>query len=167
MAILKNNHVPRSKGAVKAAGKSAKYYTFREGDDRAGRIWRAKDGRNLDYAEARDIIREHAKTHGYTYRLMISTKDTPLTMDDYRDVMNTLGETWIDYCFIEHRNTEHPHAHVLAWRKTAMSGKEATAMRGQLAEREQQRDHEREQRVAREQAQQVARQHDRNNDLGL
>jgi len=167
MAILKNNHVARGKGAARSAGLSAKYYTFRSGNDQAGRLWRAKDGRTISYGEARDAIRVNAQTHGFTYRLMISTKETPLTMDDYRDVMNTLGETWIDYYFIEHRNTEHPHAHVLAWRKTAMSGKEASAMRSSLAEREQRRDQERVQRVAREQAQQVARQRDRDNDLGL
>ena len=87
MAILRLEWTPRAKGAVKSAGKSAKYYTFREGDDQAARIWYARDGRTLEYAEARERIRTNARTHGYTYHVMVSTKDSPLQIIDYRQVM--------------------------------------------------------------------------------
>jgi len=50
MAILRLEWTPRAKGAVKSAGKSAKYYTFREGDDQAARIWYARDGRTFHRA---------------------------------------------------------------------------------------------------------------------
>ncbi len=180
MAILKLEFTPRAKGAVKSAGKSAKYYTFREGDDRAGRIWRARDGRNLEYDEARELVRHNARTHGYTYRVMISTKDSPLKIEDYRQVMETLGEKWLDYCFVEHRNTDYPHAHILAWSKSQVNQAERKRMYERVKELEQQRDRERQQRVDQVQERrveeqrakqvqppQVERQRDRGYDLDL
>lgn len=143
MAILRLEFTPRAKGAVKSAGKSAKYYTFREGDDRAGRIWRARDGRNLEYAEAREVIRNNARMHGYTYRVMVSTKDSPLKIEDYRQVMETLGEKWLDYCFVEHRNTDYPHAHILAWSKSQVNQAERKRMYERVKELELVRDRER------------------------
>ncbi len=170
MAILRLEFTPRVKGAGKSAGKSAKYYTFREGDDRAGRIWRARDGRNLDYAEARELVRINARTHGYTYRVMVSTKDSPLQIEDYQQVMETLGEKWLDYCFVEHRNTDYPHAHILAWSKSQVNQVERKRMYERVKELEVVRDRERapEQHVAPEaRAQRQERSQVRDRDGGL
>lgn len=145
MAILRLEWTPRAKGAVKSAGKSAKYYTFRDGDDQAARIWYARDGRTLEYTEAREMIRTNARAHGYTYRVMVSTKDSPLKIKDYRQVMDTLAEKWLDYCLVEHRNTDYPHAHILAWSKSLVNQAERKRIYQHIKVWEQQRDHERHQ----------------------
>ena len=91
MAIIKANY--RARGAkqggetVKAMGRAAKYYTFREGPDVAGRGWRTADGRQVEYDEARELIRDGARTHGYSYRIVLSTKEADIGEEGYRAVL--------------------------------------------------------------------------------
>lgn len=135
MAIVKANYVPR-KRAVKAAGRAANYYTFREGRDQAQRVWYDKDGQTMPYADVRSAIREQARTWGYTYRVILSTKEADLPPEDYRAV---LGAQFADYYFIQHHNTDHPHAHVIGFTKTRMKRPELKAMLARLQEVEQAR----------------------------
>jgi hypothetical protein len=74
---------------------------------------------------------------------MVSTKDSPLKIEDYRQVMETLGEKWLDYCFVEHRNTDYPHAHILAWSKSQVNQAERKRMYEHVKELELMRDRER------------------------
>jgi hypothetical protein len=124
----------------------------------------------LEYDEARELVRNNARTHGYTYRVMVSTKDSPLKIEDYRQVMETLGEKWLDYCFVEHRNTDYPHAHILAWSKSQVNQAERKRMYERVKELELVRDRERapEQQVSqRTLAEGQERRHERDRDGGL
>jgi hypothetical protein len=136
MAIVKASYQTRSKGS-KPVLDSFRYYSYREGADLAQRRWYDRDGRALDFDVAKAEIRERASTYGYTYRIVLSTKDAELGPDEYRQV---LAEQFPEYYLVEHRNTEYPHAHVLAFSKTQMKKDELFAMRGRLLEREQARE---------------------------
>ena len=57
--------------------------------------------------------------------------------------METLGEKWLDYCFVEHRNTDYPHAHILAWSKSQVNQAERKRMYERVKELELVRDRER------------------------
>jgi len=138
MAIIKANYRARGTktggGTVKAMGRAAKYYTYREGADVAERAWQTADGRAVEYDEARELIRDGARTHGYSYRIVLSTKEADIGAEGYHAV---LGDRFKDYLFVEHHNTDFPHAHVIAWTSKVLSRAELGAMRGQLLTLEQ------------------------------
>ncbi len=156
MAIIKASYQTRAKG-TKGVMDSHRYYSYREGPDLAQRQWYDRDGRALDFDQVREEMRERAQHYGYTYRITLSTAEAELSPDDYRTV---LGEQFPEYYLIEHANTEHPHAHVMAFGKQTVKRDELASMRERLSEREQIREQElvreqarlREQEVAREQA---------------
>lgn len=163
MAIANGNYVCRKKGAKGAMLKAAKYYTFREGPDLRSRQWYSKDDRALSYDELRQEVAEHAQTFGYSYRIVLSTKEARVSIDDYRA---TLGERFDHFYLIEHDNTDHPHAHVIAFTKKLLKGQEFGAMRERLAERE--RAAELEQAAQRDQAHDgPAAPRQREQDMGL
>ena len=115
-------------------GRAANYYTHREGEDKGDRTWRTADGQAVEYLEARERIREGARTHGYSYRMVLSTKEADIGAEGYREV---LGDRFKHYLFIEHHNTDFPHAHVIAWTSKVLSRAELGAMREQLLSLEQ------------------------------
>jgi len=133
MAIIKSSYQTRSKG-IKRVMESFRYYSYRQGPDLAERQWYSQDGRALDFEGAREEIRDRAQHYGYTYRITLSTKEVALAPDDYRAV---LGDQFQDYYFVPHRNTEHPHVHVVAFGKKVVHRDGLAAMRERLSEREQ------------------------------
>jgi len=156
MAIIKASYQTRAKG-TKGVMDSHRYYSYREGPDLAQRQWYDRDGRALDFDQAKEEMRERAEHYGYTYRITLSTAEAELSPDDYRTV---LGEQFPEYYLIEHANTEHPHAHVVAFGKQTVKRDELASMRERLSKRELVRGQElareqaclREQELAREQA---------------
>src|SRR3712207_2497781 len=112
MAIVKANYITRGKKAAKAVRQAVKYYTFRDGPDRAGRIWHADDRRTLLYADVSAEITAGAKTSPYTYRIVLSTKDTDIGAESYHQI---LAGHFAHYYFVEHHNTDYPHAHVIGF----------------------------------------------------
>jgi hypothetical protein len=153
MAIVKASYQTRSKG-IKGVMDSYRYYSYREGTDLAQCQWYDRDGRALDFDAAREEIRERAQHYGYTYRVILSTEQVELSPNDYRAA---LADQFLDYYFVLHRNTEHPHAHVVAFDKKTVPRDELEAMRERLGEREQVREQERAHEQARQQEQEVAR----------
>ncbi len=159
MAIIKASYQTRAKG-TKGVMDSYRYYSYREGPDLAQRQWYDRDGRALDFDEAKEEIRERAEHYGYTYRVILSTEEARLSPDEYRAV---LADQFPEYYLIEHANTEHPHAHVVAFGKQRVAKDELEVMRERLGEREQVRAQERAQEQertreqARKQEQEVAR----------
>jgi hypothetical protein len=153
MAIIKASYQTRAKG-TKGVMDSHRYYSYREGPDLAQRQWYDRDGRALDFDTAREEMRERAEHYGYTYRITLSTAEADLSPDDYRTV---LGEQFPEYYLIEHANTEHPHAHVVAFGKQTVKRDELASMRVRLSEREQIREQERAREQARLREQEVAR----------
>jgi hypothetical protein len=158
MAIIKANYVTRAKGAVKRMGRAANYYTHREGQDRAARQWYGKEGGALGYDQVREEIREHARTYGYSYRVVLSTaaRDLDVGVEGYRQV---LGERFDHYYLIQHHNTDYPHCHVIGFTKSLLKRDELTQMRERLVEREQERGAERAQE--RDQAQETGLEQER------
>lgn len=136
---MKANYVTRggtTAKAAKAASRAARYYTFRDGPDQASRIWHTSDGRTASYDAIKGQIRADAKAYGYTYRVVLSTKDADITAEGYRQVLADRFERWY---FIEHHNTDFPHAHVIGFRKQLVKKAELQAMREQVAALEQAR----------------------------
>jgi hypothetical protein len=131
MAIANGNYVCRAKGAKGAMLKAAKYYTFHEGPDQRSRQWYSKDVA-LSYDELAERVKEHTQSYGYSYRIVLSTKDARVSIDDYRA---TLGDRFAEYYLIEHDNTDHPHAHVIVFTKKKLKGQEFVQMCARLAER--------------------------------
>jgi hypothetical protein len=118
---------------VKAVRQAAKYYTYRDGPDRAQRLWQTRDGRTVAYADVHPELRAAAQTYAYTYRVVLSTKAVDITAEGYRAVLANRFES---YYFVEHHNTDYPHAHVIAFRNQRMPKAELQALRGTMLEQE-------------------------------
>src|SRR5919202_329908 len=155
MAVVKANYLRRGTTAqqtarvVKAVRQAAKYYTYREGPDRAQRLWQTSDGRTLSYADVHPELRSAAQTYAYTYRVVLSTKEVDITADGYRAV---LADRFASYYFVEHHNTDYPHAHVIGFCQQRINKRELQEMRSTVlnSDREraqgQERSHEQEHR---------------------
>ncbi len=143
MAIVKANYTVRGKVASRTAKQishAAHYYTYRDGPDRDERVWYAKDGRSGPYDAFKSEIYAHAKTHLYSYRVVLSTSVADLGPAGYHAV---IGERFSQYYFVEHHNTAYPHAHVIGYRATKLSRTDLNMMRGQVKDLEQARAQER------------------------
>ena len=103
---------------TKAITRAAKYYTFRDGPDRAERQWHTSDGRTTSYEAIADELRAHARSHAYSYRVVVSTKEAALGPQDYHQA---LRDRFATYYFIQHGNTDFPHAHVIGFRDQRLS----------------------------------------------
>ena len=137
MAIVRANYIRRGKTAAKvakAARQAAKYYTFRDGPDLAQRVWHTSDGRVVLYDAVQAELAAGAKAYAYTYRVVLSTKAVDLGPAGYHQVLTSHFER---YAFIEHHNTEFPHAHVIGFRTQRVKKAELQALRGTLMELEQ------------------------------
>ncbi len=152
MAIVKATFLTRGRTgqqAAKSARQAAKYYTFRNGPDRLTRIWQTRDGRTGSYADLGAEIAAAATAYAYSYRLVVSAEDVDLGAAGYHQV---LANRFAQYYFVEHHNTDYPHAHVIGFRMERIKKAELQALRGRVVALEQ----------AREQARpQVERAHER------
>ncbi len=139
MAIVKANYRPRAR--VAGIGRSVAYYTWRE---HAGvpAAWYSSDGRELSYETARREVTEQAHEASYTYRIVLSTRDTPLEAEDYAQILDAQFNRWY---LATHHAGEHPHAHAIAFSDHRLDVGHLTAMREQLRELEIDRERELEQ----------------------
>ena len=136
MAVVKANYSRGGTKAVKTILKAAKYYTFREGPDLAQRVWHISDGRAVLYNAVHAELAAGAKDARYTYRVVLSTRDADIGAEGYHQI---LAGHFAHYYFIEHHNTDYPHAHVIGFRGQRVKKGELQALRGKLLELEQTR----------------------------
>src|SRR5918997_6195280 len=125
MAVVKVNYLTRGKTVQQAA----KYYTFRDGPDLAQRVWHTSDGRVALYDEVQAEIAAGMAAYAYTYRVVLSTQGVDLGPAGYHQVLAGQFER---YYFIEHHNTDHPHAHVIGFRTRRLRSADLQAMRTQV-----------------------------------
>jgi hypothetical protein len=139
MAIVKANYLAGGKRAgktVKAVRRAAKYYTFRDGPHRAGRIWHADDGRRACYADVHAEMADGAQAYPYTYRIVLSTSAADIGAAGYHQV---LAGHFAHYYFVEHHNTDYPHAHVIGFCQQRINKRELQAMRSTVLKAERER----------------------------
>src|SRR3712207_3428948 len=122
MAVVKLNYLTRGTTVQRAA----QYYTFRDGPDRAQRVWHTSDGRVALYDDVRAEIAAGVETSAYTYRVVLSAHGVDLGPAGYHQALAGQFER---YYFIEHHNTDHPHAHVIGFRNERVRTAELQAMR--------------------------------------
>ena len=141
MAYFHARYTPR--GPAGNLRRGVRYYTFREEPAHPHgrpRVWHAHDGRTLDYAAARVEIPAGAQDAPYTYRLVLSTKDAPLTPEDYAAVLERGGfDRWY---FTQHHGGDHPHAHGVAFATRLRRRDELNAVRVALGDHERARERE-------------------------
>ncbi len=116
---------------------AAKYYTFRDGPDRAQRVWHTRDGRVALYDEVQAEIAAGVAASAYTYRVVLSTDTVDLGPAGYHQALAGQFER---YYFIEHHNTDHPHAHVIGFRTRRLRSADLQAMRTQVRKLERARE---------------------------
>ena len=75
-----------------------------------------------------------AKDYPYTYRLVLSTRNADIGAGGYHMVLAGHFER---YYFVEHHNTDYPHAHVIGFRTERVKKAELQVLRGTLLELEQ------------------------------
>ena len=142
MAYFHARYTPR--GPAGNLRRGLRYYTWREEDAHPHgrpRVWHAHDGRELDYAAAKAEIPAGAQEAPYTYRLVLSTKDAPLTPEDYAAVLDRGGfDRWY---FTQHHGGDHPHAHGVAFAARLRGRDELNAVRAALGDRERARERDR------------------------
>lgn len=76
------------------------------------------------------------RAHPYTYRIVLSIKAGDIGPAGYRAA---LGGRFERYFFVEHHNTDYPHAHVIGYTARRLSRDELRTMRARVLELEQQR----------------------------
>jgi hypothetical protein len=138
VAYFHARYTPR--GQTKGLGRSVAYYTWREEPAHPlgrPRTWHAAGGRELDYPAARAEIPAAAEDAPYTYRLVLSTRDAPLTPADYGAVLDRAFGRWY---FTAHHGGEHPHAHGIAFAARPLRVQELTALRAALGAHERERE---------------------------
>jgi hypothetical protein len=140
VAYFHARYTPRGPGPTRNVRRGVAYYTWREeGAHPRGRprVWHAHDGRELDYAAARAEIPAGARDAPYTYRLVLSTRDAPLTPEDYAAALRRGGfDRWY---FTRHHGGVHPHAHAVAFAARPRRRDELNAVRAALGDRERER----------------------------
>ncbi len=129
MAVVKVNYL----GQGTTARRAAQYYTFRDGPDRAQRVWHTSDGRVALYDEVQAEIAAGVETAAYTYRVVLSTEAVDLGPAGYHQVLAGRFER---YYFIEHHNTDHPHAHVIGFRNERLRKAELQVLRNTVRQLE-------------------------------
>lgn len=137
MAIVRASYLRPGRDPSSAAKKvlrAAKYYTERDGPDRSERQWFAADGRSGMLEEFRTEMAGLTRNHRYTYRLVLSTKASDIGPTGYHAV---LSARFRQFFFVEHHNTEFPHAHVLGYSATKLTTAELKLLRSRVHEREQ------------------------------
>jgi hypothetical protein len=130
VAIVKANY--RNRASVGRIGRSVTYYTWREDRYHPGR-WQASDGRPLEYEQVWREVTDRAHEAGYTYRVMLSTRDVELDADDYARVLD--GQ-FADWYLTAHHAGDHPHAHAIAFSDHRLGVRDLQEMRAELAELE-------------------------------
>jgi hypothetical protein len=183
VAIVKPNYVPLRSGK-QCAGQmaaSADYYGRRPGPDLdrgESRTWVADDGRRLEHHQAKRELRETMRAWcaegkgqdsgdrlggARVYRLVLSTKDVPLTTADLARALDTVtgpplpgpgspngtrgreARWWL----VRHDGGSHPHAHAILLVDRGLGVRDLQRMRVTLEERELLRTVERDQALER------------------
>src|SRR3712207_4403435 len=137
MAVVKANYNTRGTKAVKTTRKAAKYYTFRSGPDLAQRVWHTSDGRVALYDTVEAEIAAGAEAYPYTYRVVVSTQAVDLGAAGYHQA---LAGQFDRYYFVEHHNTDYPHAHVIGFCTERIKKADLQALRGRVLALEQARE---------------------------
>jgi hypothetical protein len=183
VAIVKPNYLPLRSGKQCAGhlAASADYYGRRPGPDLdrgESRTWVADDGRRLEHHQAKRELREAmrewcAEGKGQdsgdrlggarVYRIVLSTKDVPLTTADLARALDTVtgpplpgpgspngtrgreARWWL----VRHDGGSHPHAHAIMLVDRGLGVRDLQRMRVTLEERERLRTVEREQALER------------------
>lgn len=86
----------------------------------------------------------NALNHKYTYTMILSLRDGQMEPEDFIEAMNETAENYFDdYRLIVHYDTNHDHAHVMAFRDTVLRRGEfdrfRLEMRDKLSSLEEQR----------------------------
>jgi len=183
VAIVKPNYLPLRAGKPCAGhlAASADYYGRRPGPDRErgeSRTWLADDGRRLEHHAAKRELREAMRAWcaegkgqdstdrlggARVYRLVLSTRDVPLTNADLARALDTVtgpplpgpgsptgtrgreARWWL----VRHDGGSHPHAHAIMLVDRGLGVRDLQRMRVTLEERERLRELERNQALER------------------
>lgn len=85
--------------------------------------WYDENGQVVAYGNVVNWVKEQAKAHTYTYQLMLSLRDGSMQGEDFVSALKAgtqaFGE-FAEFRLIVHRDTEHCHAHVTAFRDTVI-----------------------------------------------
>lgn len=135
MAVVKVNYL-KGKKAPGGAAAAGDYYTHRDGPDRSQRIWYEPSGEKIEkWRDIRAEIRDEAKEHKYTYRIVLSQEQGRFGPEHYREVVQAAGLE--NSYLVVHENTENQHAHAIAFTDKRINRKDLAAMRGRMSELEQ------------------------------
>ncbi|HEU5422238.1 MAG TPA: hypothetical protein VFU72_01760 [Nitrolancea sp.] len=142
MAITKANYLKANSAGVRdRLARSIRYYTWRGSGERAGRRtqprgWVRDDGRALPWLAVRDCAGAEVAVYRYCYRIVLSTRETPLGFADYQAALGTRFARWY---LVQHHDGGHPHAHVIAFTERRLGRGDLAGQRARLLAREQSR----------------------------
>jgi hypothetical protein len=79
--------------------------------------WHDEQGAVATHDDTLEWARQKSRQHQYTYKLVLSLRDGPMQARDFVQAMRASdSERWQGWRLIVHRDTEHVHAHVVAFR---------------------------------------------------
>lgn len=129
-------------------GQSVRYYGYgvkeegQEYDNAVRGEWLNPEGNEVSHQEVMAWSSEQALEHTYTYTMMFSVRDGQMEGSDFVEAMNA-QEQFGDYRLIMHTDTEHDHAHIMAFSDKVLSRSEFKEWRREvrpvLTEREEYR----------------------------
>lgn len=120
------NRTPTGRPSATATRKLAHYLAYGRGrpqvqaqQPQRGR-WYTEKGKTPTHKAVLEWVQSQGKTHPYTYQLLLSVNEADLAAGDYLQAMRAGGELFLEWRLIAHRDTDHSHAHVLAFGEKEM-----------------------------------------------
>jgi hypothetical protein len=119
------NRTPTGRASHAKVKRGMQYYSYgnwREKEPQERGQWHSPDG-VVSTEKAHQWASEQARLNEYTYTLMLSLRDGNMQEEDFTQAMEHAGffDNWM---LIQHRDSEHDHAHVIAFREKKLPKQE-------------------------------------------
>ena len=115
------NRTPTGRASATAARKLVQYLAYGRGRpaEQARRsqrgVWYGENGRSVHHDQVMGWVAQQGKSHRYTHQLILSVKDAHLSPAAYGQALQVEGAPFAEWRLVVHQDTDHPHAHVIAF----------------------------------------------------
>lgn len=115
------NQTPTGRPSATAARKLAHYLAFGRGRPQVQAQhpqrgqWYTETGQPLDHEAVLAWVMAQGKAHSHTYQLLLSVNEANLADTAYLEAMTAGRDFFPQWRLITHQDTQHSHAHVLAF----------------------------------------------------
>lgn len=115
------NRTPTGRASATAARKLVQYLAYGRGRpaEQARRlqrgVWYGENGRSFNHDQVMGWVAQQGKANHYTHQLILSVKEAHLSPAAYGQALQVEGAPFAEWRLVVHQDTDHPHAHVIAF----------------------------------------------------